>query len=296
MAENVVGSVDHAVLDRFLKALKNTGGPLSPLEKGELPGPYRALLADCTEAVFAALPNLPNERLAISALTTRLLRAEQQSVLKQLEVLFTAFLQYFAGFTVAGSELTYNATGEQYYLSGIIDCMLEYPRDDPVNEGTGVIVDFKLFSTPDRKQCTGAGETGLEDFQLPMYLTLAEANGSKPVHTALFFSILQAEPKVVFGTIRDSRTGRETPYRKADRIERTGSADDRFTAIMSEFTARAKQYAAEVSSGSFSVIGNESTCAACEYHRVCRTIYTVDRERGLLKPTAVVAAAQGGVR
>jgi hypothetical protein len=288
MAENVLGSLYHAVIDRFLKkAEQEAGGVLLPLDKGVLPGSYRSLLAESAAEIFDGLPLLPGERIPMSALTLRLLRAEQGGIREQLEVFFTAFLKYFAGCRIAGSELgyAYAEPGSPFFMTGKVDCMLEDLRDN--RDEQWIIVDFKLGNTPNRKGCIAGGESGLEDFQLPMYLTLAEKNGGKSVYTALFFSILKTEPLVVFGSITNAVTGKTKPYGKDNIIERDGPGDDRYCAIMAEFLQKAEQYAAEVNAGRFSTLsGGEKKCYPCKYHGVCRTVYAVDRDRNLLKTGA----------
>jgi hypothetical protein len=283
MAENILGSVYHAVLDSFFKAVqKKSNGILANTMNGNLPSEYNELIRNSVSAIFEGLPKLPGERLGISALTVRFLKAQQQTVLRQLEVFIAALLRWFGGFRVLGSELSYTADEQDYYLFGKIDCLLEDVRDDSTSPGERVIADFKLNSTPGKKSCTGQGENGLEDFQLPMYITLAEEQGKKPVGTALFFSIMQAEPNVIFGSIRDETTGKTKSG-----VVRTGTEEDDFEFILTEFKAKAAQYAGEAASGSFTTISkSERQCVQCAYHRVCRTIYAVGRERDLLNQEA----------
>lgn len=283
MAENVLGSVYHAVLDCFFKAVREqSNGVLAGTVNGELPPEYYKLLSDSVSAVFDKLPRLPGEHLDMSALTVRFLKAQQRTVLRQLEIFAAALLRYFGGFRVLGSELTYTADEQEYYLLGKIDCLLEDVRDDSERNSELVVADFKLNSTPGKKPCTGQGENGLENFQLPMYITLAEKNSGGFVGTALFFSIMRAEPNVIFGSIRDGVSGKEKTG-----IGRTGEEDDPFETVMSEFRAKAAQYAGEAVSGNFTTISaGERKCYQCVYHRVCRTVYAVDRERELPGGTA----------
>jgi hypothetical protein len=278
MAENVLGSVYHAALDCFFKAVQEqSNGVLSGTVNGELPPGYYKLLSDSVSAVFDELPRLPGGHLDMSALTVRFLKAQRRTVLRQLEIFVVALLRYFGGFRVLGSELTYTADEQDYYLLGKVDCLLEDIRDDSERNGELVIADFKLNSTPGKRPCTGQGENGLENFQLPMYITLAEKNNGGFAGTALFFSIMRAEPNVIFGSIRDGADGKE----KAG-IGRTGEEDDPFEAVMAEFRAKAARYAGEAASGNFTTISaGERKCYQCDYHRVCRTVYAVGREREL---------------
>jgi hypothetical protein len=274
MAENVTGTLYHAVLDRFFKSLAQRGGLLAlPLAgDGGLPGDYPALLDASIREVLQALPLLPGESAALSSLTSRFLRAQEGAIRRQTEHLLKGLLAFFGGFRVAGSELSYQTEEQDYCLVGKVDLLLtESPAEDA--EDRGVIVDFKLNYLPKRRHCTGQGERGLENFQLPMYITLAEASGAAPVRTALFFNILKAETMVIFGSIRDRMSGKE----------KSGAGEDVFGAVMEEFAAKTERYARDMREGNLSVFSTgEAQCGACMYHRVCRTLYTVKGERNLI--------------
>ncbi|MDR1635975.1 MAG: PD-(D/E)XK nuclease family protein [Treponema sp.] len=292
MAENIMGSLYHALLNRFFDSVREKGGVLLPPDGEALPGLYRGFLASSAAEVFDSLPQLPGESRPLSALTVRFLRAGKQAAVKQTELLLAALLRYFGGFRVAGSETLYTAEGENHYLTGKVDLLLIDEREEEA--GQAFIVDFKLNSLPRRADCIGRGERGLQNFQLPMYLSLAEANGCPPVHGALFFRILKAEPLVILGSIRDNLEGTEKPGRRSAMILRKqtplredGEGDegeDRFAAILDEFRGKAGQYAEEAGTGIFSVFSTgEKQCYQCAYHRICRTLYTVEKERGLIR-------------
>ncbi|GHV60060.1 hypothetical protein AGMMS49587_00350 [Spirochaetia bacterium] len=286
MAENILGSLYHAVLEHFFNTLMQKEGGILSLQKDEmLSVAYRNFLANSVNETFAGLPDLSGERYDLSALTLRLLREQQGAVQEQIAVFLIAFLRYFANYRILGTEknYTWDAPNQGYYLTGVIDCILEQVNSDAKNPAN-IIVDFKLGKAPDRRLCIGNGETGLENFQLPMYLTLAEKNGSKPIEGALFFSIFQTKPTVIFGMIEDAINGKKTPYREKDRIMRTDSNDtaDPFNMIMNEFGEKTARYAQEIQSCEFTTISTgDKKCASCAYHTVCRTIYTVERERQL---------------
>ena len=98
---------------------------------------------------------------------------------------------------------------EEYYLEGIIDCILISPEDKIT------IIDFKTYKTPEKKT----------DLQIPLYIKLyenylKENNINTQVEQACFFSILQSKPNVVLGTLKNQSTNKITPNVKADRIYR----------------------------------------------------------------------------
>jgi hypothetical protein len=277
MAENVTGSLCHAVLDRFFKSLAEQGAPLALPASGAPPGlppGYSRLLASAVREVFGGLPLLPGEKAPLSALSCRFLRAQERALQGQLEILLRALLGYFAGCRVVGSELNYKIEKQDYCLTGKIDLLLSDGREESETPG-GIIVDFKLNRLPDRRACIGEG--GLGNFQLPMYLTLAEESGGEQVGAALFFSILKTEAAVIFGRIQDSFSGKRKPGRQP--LFR-GGEDGRFDAVMEEFRAKVRAYARDIGGGNLAApSAGEERCGSCGYRRVCRTLYTVAGER-----------------
>jgi hypothetical protein len=286
MANNIEGNVYHAILQLFLTALKDSGNVLMPpinSESGlELPGAYRGLLSQKVNVVFDGFPFLPSNSMpAMSALSARLLSAQKNIFYARMEKFLAAFLSFFAGCTVVDSEKPYQAERDYWFLNGKIDCILETPADTDENtppnaenetESKGIIVDFKLKYMPPQKDCKGTGERGLADFQLPMYVTLAQENGGNEIYTALFFNILDAKPQVLFGQIYNA--ARETKTPRFNPIMRGG---DSFNEIMNQFTQKAEQFAREIKSGQFTVFESGfDECLKCKHHRICRTVYRID--------------------
>jgi hypothetical protein len=287
MSGNIAGLVYHAALNLFLSALKDSGETLAmPVTSGakknifRLPDTYRDLLVRCTDAVFDGFPRLPGgEKNVMSALTARLLRAEKNNFYRTLENFLAGFLSYFAGWRVTGSEAVYCSEMEFGFLNGTVDCILEDVRKDSETAGSALIVDFKLSRMPARADCTGEGINGLCNFQLPEYLALAEKNSGKPVQTALFFSIVDAKPQVLFGLIENIITGSRSPKKEEDRIMHTS---DLFHTIIREFEEKAERFAREAGGGGFTVFPGKQAfekCTQCAYLRICRTVYKIDRDK-----------------
>ncbi|MDR0487139.1 MAG: PD-(D/E)XK nuclease family protein [Treponema sp.] len=282
MAENISGMVYHAALNLFFSELKKKGELLLPPDYSEhgpaFPAAYRGLLERSVNAVFAGFPALQSYgKPRMSALTARLLTAEKKQFQFQLENCLAGFLSFFAGYRVKGSETSYRAERDSFFLNGKVDCILEDTGEESKIKSKYVIVDFKLKWMPPRSDCTGEGENGLSDFQLPMYMTLAENNEKIEVHTALFYSILDSKPEVIFGAIREVTTNVLIPKKEDAQIMRES---ERFNSIIGEFNQKAEQFASEIKTGNFSVFGSKySECNSCNYHRICRTVYKIDREK-----------------
>jgi hypothetical protein len=273
MAKEISGIVYHKIINLFLDALKEKAEAIAlPCENGCLPKLYRGLLAEKVKMVFDNFPCLSNsEKPEMSMLTARLLRAEETLFFSQLEYFFIQFTSFFAGYKVIASEGKYSLDKGFYYLNGNIDCILEDGRKDSGSRGSLVIVDFKTKKIPKLSDCIG--EEGLADFQLPMYVRLAEKEFGKNVDAALFFSILDAKPQVLFGVIQDAINNNVIPKKEEGRIMRGSSGYER---IMHEFDEKSENFAKEISKGalSFSPVHWE-LCRNCEYSKVCRTLYKV---------------------
>jgi hypothetical protein len=278
MANETAGIVYHKIINLFLRELKKKGETIIPpcLKNASssqyiLPKSYREILTEKTDIVFNFFPYLSGEeddKPAMSMLTARLLRAEKELFFVRLENFLAKFISFFAGFSVVASEGGYTLNRESYYLNGYIDCILEKGSED---QGSLVIVDFKTKYMPDLSDCIGL--EGLADFQLPMYIRLAENEFGKKVVTALFFSIVDAVPRVLFGVIHDVIHGKIIPGKEQDRIMHGSSEYER---IMSEFDRKAEQFAVEIINGTFAFSPSHwELCHECGYNKVCRTLYKI---------------------
>jgi hypothetical protein len=281
MAENLSGLVYHAILNNFFTELKNDTPLLGPVQTDNglsLPASYRALLEQSVNKIFDCFPLLkPDGSPQMSALTTRLLRAEKDDFYYHLDRCLSQFLSFFAGYKVAGSECNYKYEEDTYILNGFVDCILKENHEKPDKY---VIVDFKLKNMPKRRDCTADAETPLTDFQLPMYITLIEKNEQFDVYTALFYSILDQKPEVIIGTVYDGNAKKNIPSKEDEQIIRS---NERYMKIFAEFKKKTEQFTNEISSGNFTVFpqGN-SGCYDCEYKRICRTVYIIGRENNFL--------------
>ena len=294
MAENISGMVYHAALNLFFSELKKKNEKLLKPDYADrgpsLPGVYRKLLKHSVDKIFDSFPALESEgepsdkRPQMSSLTARLLRAGKKHFQFNLENCLANFLSLFAGCRVTGCEKSYQAQRDIFFLNGKLDCILEAPPEKspassgekPITEKKYIIVDFKMKSAPERGNCTGEGENGLSDFQLPMYITLAEENEKIEVHTALFYSILNFIPEVIIGTVQDVNTEFIIPKKEDERIL---YKSEMYNQIFMEFDQKARQFANEIATGNFTVFKTKnSECYSCKYNRICRTVYAINRE------------------
>ena len=287
MPENISGLIYHEILKLFLLNIKNSGSPLSePVYdngKVSLPEKYKNLLDECVNEVFNCFPSLSRGgRRQMSALTARLISAGKKYFQLNLTGCLANFLSFFAGCYVTECEYFLESVKENYILRGGIDCILKQPKaskDEKIDKY--IIVDFKLKNTPNRADCTAEDGNPLADYQLPMYITLAEEKDNYKIYTALFYSILNCESEVIFGSIFNKMENIEVPKKINDRIIKES---EQYNNILNEFNAKTKQFASEISSSEFSIFPLKSSdCFNCDYHRICRTVYIIGRENNLLE-------------
>jgi len=280
MGENVAGMAYHAALNLFFSKIMESNEALKKpnySDRGQpsLPDDYRELLKESVDEIFDKFPLIdPSKNLQMSSLTARLLRAGKRNFLFNMENCIANFLSLFCGCTVAGCETVLETERDTFFLNGKLDCILEAPPEEGVPK-KHIIIDFKMGNPPKRADCT-VGEDSLSDFQLPMYITLAEEKNKIEVHTALFYSILFHSPEVIIGTVQDVNTKVVIPKKEDERIL---YKSEMYNLLFEEFNKKTRQFADEISSGDFSVFESEySECKACGYNRMCRTVYVINRE------------------
>ena len=275
MMDNIAGSVYHAVFNHFFIEIKKTGNPLlAPLfnEQGlALPELYKELLDKSLKNVFESFPLLlPKKDPQMSSLTSRLIQAERKDYQYYLENFIINFLKYFTGCKVVECEKYYQIDEKDYILNGYVDFILKNL------EGNYIIVDFKLKNIPDRDTCTGEGDKGLTDFQLPSYIKLVEENTEYKVYTALFYSILDIKPSVLIGTLCDTEIKKIIPSNEDEQILRDS---ERYKLLFDEFKKKTNQFAQDILNGELTILPkNDNDCLNCDYRRICRTTYVIGRE------------------
>lgn len=276
MAENISGLVYHAILHNFFTGLKDTVLPEPVLtDTGPvLPEKYLRLLQESSDNVFNSFPSFkPDGYAQMSALTGKLLCAGKNDFFFQIKKCLGQFLSFFSGCVIIGSECSYSFECEKYLMKGFVDCIL---KDNSEKMNKYIIIDFKLKHTPNRADCIAEDGKSLSDFQLPMYIMLAEEKENLKVYTALFFSIIDCRPEVIIGTVNDIIAEKILPENEGERIIRDS---EQYKIIFGEFKNKTEKFVQEISTGNFTVFPqNNNDCNKCNYQRICRTVYNINRE------------------
>jgi len=271
MPEFLSGMTYHSILEQFLSYY--TQDPLPKPDITEhgitIPASCRQLLQKCIDSVFTGFNSIP-----ASALNARFLLAEKKLYYFNLEKSLARFFSLFAGFTVTGSEKWYQTPRGGYYLSGKLDCLLYNEKDKKY-----VITDFKMSSLPKRSDCVFNEENEPCDFQLPMYITLAEENEKIEIHSSLFYSILKLKTEVITGRVHDIVTGNDFPKKEDDCISRD---DQNYRRLFKIFNDKAQKFSSEIITGNFTVYESDpKKCHSCRFNSICRKTYIIKNEKNI---------------
>ncbi|MGI0518600.1 PD-(D/E)XK nuclease family protein [Treponema denticola] len=141
----------------------------------------------------------------------------------------------------------------------------------PQDERSGVIIDYKTNNMPAYssygKKNSSVEEIELTDFQIPMYIFLAESKLNQKIEHAWFLSFVQQKINKV---VNDN---------EAIPVTRSGSERSRedFQSSIDAFINEAERFAELVKNQDFTKPSSVSfeTCSTCGFKHICRTAYSV---------------------
>lgn len=289
-----VGTLFHEIIRRVLSQLQSEKIP-PYAENGSLPEKLCEAVLSFTHEVIASLPESCALQKKLSPLTIENFKMQEDAFAEVLIAFFTEFVLWFPGYTVVSLEepLSFDCGGR--LLEGKIDCVLQ-----KAGSGDIFIVDFKTSNMPSASECLKLPGTEFKNYQLAAYMYLYEKCkcGGKPwVGGAGFFSIYQKKPSTVVGFLTHALDEKKTnPYRKANIIERNCIGEDGHSPVEQTFALleeAALVYANELNDPKLSLFTDPKrlhrlpngqrvpykTCAACRYKTLCRTVYSLGRQR-----------------
>ena len=205
-----LGIIYHEIIKRLFTMIKKTTQYFE-FPENKISQKYIDFIFENTKDVVQNFPESTNSKQPISALTKQILLSQEKVIYQNMINSLESFLNFFNGYMIKSIEETFTMDGEtsEYYLEGIIDCVLISP-DDKIT-----IVDFKTYNFPDKET----------DLQIPLYVKLyenflSEQGINSQVEQACFFSIIQAKPSVTLGILTNNVTSKKSPYKKIDRYFR----------------------------------------------------------------------------
>lgn len=237
-----IGSVYHAIIEKFLKAYKENNIPLKPIKENDREE-TKERLSDISENVI--------KEYDASVFTKNLLLSQKNALVETTLNFLSAFMDTYTGFSVYKLEEKYtvNLPDQNINLTGRIDCILSDPN------GALFIVDYKTNQTPSIKSCFPNEDGKLENFQMAMYsfLLLNSDLKTAEISGADFFSIKKMEPTRII------------------------KEDTDITPMLTAFNKAVTNYVDSIKKFSFEEISNVpyQTCSGCAYQKVCRKYFTV---------------------
>ncbi|MDR1095285.1 MAG: PD-(D/E)XK nuclease family protein [Spirochaetaceae bacterium] len=250
------GNMYHDILRRTFTRIKENQTPLARAEDGSIPAVFQAVLAESADDAFAALRESRE-----SALTEELLQPQKEAVQEKCALLLEKLLEKFDACTVAEvePEPEWEQAHTGFTLAGRPDLLLH-----DGNAGHYNIIDFKSGKTPSKNDCanTEGNESGIKNFQLPVYHQLAESQGYTPATAGFFAGVKETKIVQIFHPDSDD------PKKPS------------FATVAEDFEEKTRRYVREVLAADFEKSCNTqyAACLRCDYRRICRTTSAVQRE------------------
>lgn len=260
-----MGNINHKILELFMEEYVLSKKPLPVLDANdELPekGAFVQKIMDLTgKAIDECRKSFSDSPLVIQMLT-----AQKNKIADVLIAFLQKFLKTYGGHYVCGVEksVDYEPAGKPYKFYGKLDNLLSNMEEDSINGGWE-IVDYKnsAAALPTKKdtfvQPDENGNPVLNDFQMPMYMSLLKGTTNKEIIKAGFYAI-------------------NNPDKKTDVITEKVTFDN-YEETMKLFETYTDQFNSKVESQDFSPANLNVTpwddCSSCSFKSICRYSYTI---------------------
>ncbi len=256
-----IGNINHKIMELYLTELKTSNKKI-PLLFDSSNQESTEILSTISRLFDKAVTHYKNMPLVYTIITS-----EKDSICQTLENFLVQFSSFFADFTILETEGTFSTPSEtdSFIYTGRTDCILCDPY------GTVSIIDFKNGKPPEKNDCIINNKNELKDFQIAMYTHLWNQTHKKTqyIENALFFSIKNAYPVVIFGQIQSRIDGSLKKGKLPDK--------EAFKPTLIVFQHLAHLFAENIQNNDFSAVKKVSfkNCSQCRFATICRSIYTV---------------------
>jgi ATP-dependent helicase/DNAse subunit B len=185
-------------------------------------------------------------------LAAPILISQADAIARRLRTLLKTEAGYFDHFTIGELEFRLESELDGMLCGGIIDRVSISPDDGPV------IIDYKTGGTHTAKASTETEESGIRDFQIPLYVKLYEEKTGHRVEGAFFMIITRNEQIAVLG----KHGGRQGQSR-----EEYQETLDALNVYLEKFKTAVENL--DFSSPEISL----KDCMDCPYRNICRTVF-----------------------
>ena len=261
-----MGNIHHKVLELYGSYLMQQNLPLPKLnDKGDLEN--QSQLEELLAALADKAIKDPDESYSKSPLTEEMLHSQIPAITKTIIDFLKSFCTKFAGYKVKGVEKWYSGRDDKrsWNYTGKIDCILTAGNANPADTGW-TIIDYKNTASamPKQSETRVAEDGSLQDFQIPMYITLIRENEKvKEISLAAFYAI------------NASSSGQKNTV-VVDQSNKNKQIEE-YESTIQTFVEYAKEFARCVENAAYPLekVDSFEDCGSCEYKSICRYNYTI---------------------
>ena len=260
-----MGNIHHKILELYGRQLMTLNKALPILnEDGELYN-QTELKSQLAELALQAINN-PEENFKDSPLTIKMLQAQVPALVDTILEFLKNFCAKFGGYKVKAVEKWYASRDKKrsWNYTGKIDCILVAGSDNSADTGW-TIIDYKntAAAMPKQYETRVAEDGSLQDFQIPMYITLMRENEKvQEISLAAFYAI-----KIGSGQNNTIVVDQSNKNKELEAFEATIKAFEEYASRFAECVQNAEYPLTQVDTF--------ENCGGCEYKSICRYNYTI---------------------
>lgn len=259
-----MGNINHKILELFAKELMEQNMVLPSVNSmGLFEDSTLAFLKETITKLASKTIHDPYSEYGKSPLTVKMLESQNESIVANIISFLQEFCKSFAGYRIKGVETWYSSSNPKrnFNLTGKIDCLLCSGDGNSTDFGW-TIIDYKNTkgAIPAIKNTKVDDEGNLNDFQIPMYVTLIQENETvKDISLASFYAIKTGEKAVIIDNNDDKKNFKN------------------FKPTLEAFEEYAQNFASIVEKGDFTPVNVDTyeDCSVCNFKSICRYNYTV---------------------
>ena len=260
-----MGNIHHKILELYGEQLMKSNKPLPKInDDGEIEN-QEELKILLNALALQAIHN-PDENFKDSPLTIKMLESQVPSLTDTIIEFLKNFCAKFGGYKVKAVEKWYGTNDKKrsWNYTGKIDCILTAGSEKPDDTGW-TIIDYKNTAAAMPKQYEArVDENGkLQDFQIPMYITLMRENERvKEISLAAFYAI-----KIGSGQNSTIVVDHANKNKQLEDYESTIEAFEKYAGLFAECVEKAEY--------PLTLVDTFENCGGCEYKSICRYNYTI---------------------
>lgn len=260
-----MGNINHKILELFMEEYVQNQQPLPILnEQGELPEKdlFAKKIMELTDQAITECKKSFHD----SPLVVEMLTSQKAKIADTLMAFLHTFLGTYGGHYVNGVEksIDYEPVNKPYKFYGKIDNLLSNMEESSITGGWE-IVDYKNSSSalPAKGDCFAKtdsnGNSVLNDFQMPMYISLLKGTTNKEIIKAGFYAINNPEKTTDVISAKTTFTN----------FEDTMDLFEKYTDTFNE----------KIENQDFDPASAQVTawddCGSCSFKSICRHSYTI---------------------